>query len=418
MKEQAYNITKTKYLRTQRQSNLNKSMEARFKISPQKFEDHTLGEIISPKYFCRHGSSESARSLASRKIDVQATNIILHGLPPDVYSLVNHQEEAKDIWNRVKMLMKGTELSYQERKCRLYNLLNKFAYVPVNTKFLDALPLEWNKFVTDVKLAKSLYTNNYDQLYAYLSQHERHANEVRINREIYSDSIAFQFTPVYATPIHHQHHHTPVNLVNPQQYPVSPPPFISPSMTPQSQAEFPQLDFGLAIHMMVESPFNKFKEDKFRVMLVQETQELLLLQREMLPRNAAWFREKLMLVEAQEACQILDEEQLAFLADPSMSEALVANQTIPQNSAFQTDDLDAYDSDCDDLTLAKVVLMANLSRCDPEVLFEDAQEMQYSEQIHVDDFKDNKIHSGSNIILYSQYLQETRDAILNDLFYK
>ncbi|GJV79859.1 hypothetical protein Tco_1515729 [Tanacetum coccineum] len=27
--------------------------------------------------------------------DVQATNIILHGLPPNVYSLVNHQEETK-----------------------------------------------------------------------------------------------------------------------------------------------------------------------------------------------------------------------------------------------------------------------------------------------------------------------------------
>ncbi|GJT57838.1 hypothetical protein Tco_0992892, partial [Tanacetum coccineum] len=31
--------------------------------------------------------------------DVQATNIILHGLPPDVYELVNHQEAAKDIWD-------------------------------------------------------------------------------------------------------------------------------------------------------------------------------------------------------------------------------------------------------------------------------------------------------------------------------
>ncbi|GKA05821.1 hypothetical protein Tco_0684941 [Tanacetum coccineum] len=111
------------------------------------------------------------------------------------------------------------------------------------------------KFVTDVKLAKSLYTTNYDQLYAYLSQHERHANEVHLTRERYPDPLAFvansptlynpsqspqhlgslmypppqQFTPVYATPIHHQHHHTPVNL---QQHPVSPPPFISPSMTP------------------------------------------------------------------------------------------------------------------------------------------------------------------------------------------
>ncbi|GJW02685.1 hypothetical protein Tco_1561541, partial [Tanacetum coccineum] len=40
--------------------------------------------------------------------DVQATNIILHGLLPDVYALVNHQEVAKDIWDRVKLLMKGT----------------------------------------------------------------------------------------------------------------------------------------------------------------------------------------------------------------------------------------------------------------------------------------------------------------------
>ncbi|GJX53488.1 hypothetical protein Tco_0281857 [Tanacetum coccineum] len=54
--------------------------------------------------------------------------------------------------------------------------------VQVNTKFLNALPPEWSKFATDVKLAKSLYTTNYDQLYAYLSQHEQHANEVRIMR--------------------------------------------------------------------------------------------------------------------------------------------------------------------------------------------------------------------------------------------
>ncbi|GJY12000.1 retrovirus-related pol polyprotein from transposon TNT 1-94, partial [Tanacetum coccineum] len=89
------------------------------------------------------------------------------------------------------------------------------------------------------------------------------------------------------------------------------------------------------------------------------------------PRNAAWFKDKLMLAEAQEVGKILDEEQLAFLADPGISEALVAQQTIPQNSAFQTDDLDAYDSDCDDLSSAKAVMMANLLSCDPEVLFGD-----------------------------------------------
>ncbi|GKC99136.1 retrovirus-related pol polyprotein from transposon TNT 1-94 [Tanacetum coccineum] len=60
MKEQAYNIIKTKYSRTQQQSNLNKFKEARFKISPQEFEDDTLREIVSLKYIYEHGSSESA----------------------------------------------------------------------------------------------------------------------------------------------------------------------------------------------------------------------------------------------------------------------------------------------------------------------------------------------------------------------
>ncbi|GJR90235.1 hypothetical protein Tco_0214246 [Tanacetum coccineum] len=68
MKEQAYNIIKTKDSRTQRQSNLKKFMEARFKISPQKFEDHTLGEFVSLKYVYEHGSSKFAGSLASREI--------------------------------------------------------------------------------------------------------------------------------------------------------------------------------------------------------------------------------------------------------------------------------------------------------------------------------------------------------------
>ncbi|GKB62821.1 retrotransposon protein, putative, unclassified [Tanacetum coccineum] len=118
------------------------------------------------------------------------------------------------------------------------------------------------------------------------------------------------------------------------------------------------------------------------------------------PRNTAWFKEKLMLAEAQKAGQILDE----------------------------TEDLDAYDLDCDDLSSAKAVLMANLSSCDPEFLSEvpysdsypndminqDVQEMQYSEQTHIDDFQDNEIHSDSNIILYSQYLQESQDAVIQD----
>ncbi|GKD23197.1 hypothetical protein Tco_1224900 [Tanacetum coccineum] len=58
----------------------------------------------------------------------------------------------------------------------------------------------------------------------------------------------------------------------------------------------------------------------------------------------------------------LDLEQLAFLADNGDTITLAqAYQEIPSPAAFQTDDLDAFDSDCDDAPSAKAVLMANLS---------------------------------------------------------
>ncbi|GJZ09548.1 retrovirus-related pol polyprotein from transposon TNT 1-94 [Tanacetum coccineum] len=191
-----------------------------------------------------------------------------------------------------------------------------------------------------------------------------------------------QFTPVYASPIHRQHHHSPVNPVNPQQHPVSPPPFISLSMTPQSQAEF--LNWTPVL-ITSSNPRNQatIQDGRVKVQQVQGRQHqsyvgkgnkgIATTSKGNVAVGPPRFKEKLMLAEAQEAGQILDEEQLAFLADPSISEAPVAHQIIPQNSAFQTDDLDAYDSDCDDLSSAKAVLMANLSSCDPEVLSEVVQ---------------------------------------------
>ncbi|GJW36411.1 integrase, catalytic region, zinc finger, CCHC-type containing protein [Tanacetum coccineum] len=311
--------------------------------------------------------------------DVQATNIILHALPPDVlYNLFDNFAHVPG----------ETLYEYYWRFSQLINEMHTIRMtmqqVQVNTKFLIALPSEWSKFVTDVKLAKSLYTTNYDQLYAYLSQHERHANEVRINRERYLNSLAFV---------------------------ANSPTLYNPSQSLQHSAEFPQFDFGLAVPMFQQGEdlikcINKamaflsavalrFPPSKnqlrtssnprnqatihdvgqSRVVKCYNCQGEGHMARQCTqpkrPRNATWFKEKLMLAEAQEAGQILNEEQLSFLADP----------------------------DCDDLSSAKAVLMANLLSCDPGVLSEvpysesypndminqDVQEMQYSEQTHVDD---------------------------------
>ncbi|GKC85058.1 hypothetical protein Tco_1140775 [Tanacetum coccineum] len=46
-----------------------------------------------------------------KSCDIKATNIILLGLPVDIYTLVNHHKTSKEIWDRVKELMEGIELT-------------------------------------------------------------------------------------------------------------------------------------------------------------------------------------------------------------------------------------------------------------------------------------------------------------------
>nr|GFC79948.1 hypothetical protein [Tanacetum cinerariifolium] len=71
-------------------------------------------------------------------------------------------------------------------------------------------------------------------------------------------------------------------------------------------------------------------------------------------RDELWFKDKVLLVQAQANDQILHEEELAFLADPWIAEAQTTQTVITHNAAYQADDLDAYDSDCDEINTAKV----------------------------------------------------------------
>ncbi|GJY52616.1 hypothetical protein Tco_0443463 [Tanacetum coccineum] len=179
---------------------------------------------------------------------------------------------------------------------------------------------------------------------------------------------------------------------------------------------------------------NKFKRGKDKVMLVLAIRVMLLVLGETIHEgrqgllNAIIFKDKAMLAEAQESGQILNEEQLAFLVDLSVLDGQAIQTTIPNNAAFQTEDLDAYNSDCDDVSNARTVLMANLSNYCSDVISEvphskpyhndmDNQSvyaMQDFEQTPVVDFLDNEITSDSNIILYSQYLQETQQEAVQD----
>ncbi|GJV18687.1 integrase, catalytic region, zinc finger, CCHC-type containing protein [Tanacetum coccineum] len=132
----------------------------------------------------------------------------------------------------------------------------------------------------------------------------------------------------------------------------------------------------------------------------------------------SWFKDKVLLVQAQASGQILHEEELAFLADLGILEGQATQIVITHNATYQADDLDAYDSDCDELNTAKVALMANLSHYGSDALAEvhnhdnvnnnminqAVQMMSSSEQSNVVTHLETEITCDSNIIPYSQYV--------------
>ncbi|GJT33138.1 hypothetical protein Tco_0923557 [Tanacetum coccineum] len=149
------------------------------------------------------------------------------------------------------------------------------------------------------------------------------------------------------------------------------------------------------------------------------------------PRNSTWFKEKMLLVQAQEEGQVLDEEQLEFLADLGIPDGQAIQITILQNAAFQIDDLDAYDSDCDDISSEKrflwliflVTVQTSSSRYHNMTLIiyndminQSVQETQNFEQSLIDYVPDNEITSDSNIISYDQYLQQTQNTTVQDTY--
>nr|GEY88950.1 retrovirus-related Pol polyprotein from transposon TNT 1-94 [Tanacetum cinerariifolium] len=108
--------------------------------------------------------------------DIRATNILLKGLPKDIYTLINHYTDAKDIWDNVKMLLEGSELTKEDRESQLYDEFEHFRQ-------------HKEESINDYYV-RGLRESNYDQLFAYLKQHEAHAKENKMVLERLAQPIA------------------------------------------------------------------------------------------------------------------------------------------------------------------------------------------------------------------------------------
>nr|GEW47643.1 copia protein [Tanacetum cinerariifolium] len=115
--------------------------------------------------------------------DIRAINILLQGLPKDIYTLINHYIDAKDIWDNVKMLLEGSELTKEDWESQLYDDFEHFRQHKG-----ESIHNYYGRFVIAVKLNRVLRDSNYDQLYAYLKQNETHAQENKMMLERFSQS--------------------------------------------------------------------------------------------------------------------------------------------------------------------------------------------------------------------------------------
>ncbi|GJV02602.1 hypothetical protein Tco_1336171 [Tanacetum coccineum] len=144
----------------------------------------------------------------------------------------------------------------------------------------------------------------------------------------------------------------------------------------QQQPEFPQIDSGLTVSVFKQGddPINAINHMMSFLSAViiyrYPTTNNQLRNSTYTPGASGSNYGKQRTVISQANGQILHEEELAFLADPGTAEVKATQTVITHNAAYQADDLDAYDSDCDNLNTAKVALMTNLSHYGLDALAE------------------------------------------------
>nr|GEY47984.1 hypothetical protein [Tanacetum cinerariifolium] len=438
-------------------------------------------------------SELSAAEAIQADCDVKVTNIILQGLPLEVYALVSiHKGETlRDFYLRFSLLLNDMNM---------YNM--KLEQFQVNTKFLNTLPPEWSKFVTDFKLVRDLHTTNVDQLHAYLGQYEYHANEVRLIHERTLDPLALvsQHQLIRPTYQHHQQsYHQPQFQQQVSTYKTSPyatsyntPQFVSQGSSPSNlsisypvndtssivnhnaymaSSFAPQIDYVPMVHHSSEySPPEAglvvlvFQKGDDPIDAINHMMSFLTavvtsrypatnnqLRTSSNPRQQATINNGRVTIQPIQGRQnsmsagssrpfasgsggasgrqrVLQEEELEFLADPRTAESSSNQNVVTTNAAYQADDLDVYDSDCDELNYAKIVLMANLSHYGSDNLAElnnqdnranhlIHQEMEVpstSEQSTILTHSNTKITRDSNIILYSQYMNKSQYNIVHN----
>nr|GEV51723.1 hypothetical protein [Tanacetum cinerariifolium] len=137
----------------------------------------------------------------------------------------------------------------------------------------------------------------------------------------------------------------------------------------QQQPEFLQLDSGLTVPVFnqCDDPIDainhmiSFLSAVFTSRYPTTNNQL---------RNLSNPRQQAIINDGRVNLQLVHGRQISFATDLGIAEGQATQIVITHNAAYQADDLDAYNSDCDELNTTKVTLMANLSHYGLDVLAE------------------------------------------------
>nr|GEY72682.1 hypothetical protein [Tanacetum cinerariifolium] len=214
------------------------------------------------------------------------------------------------------------------------NIKMTMSRMQLNSKFVNNMLPEWGRFVTTLKLNRGLRDSNYDQLYAYLKQHETHAKENKMMLEPFSQHTVDPFALMS-------------NVSNPQCH--SPSSSTSSStQVPQHLADNPHLESSLSLtENLIENLTNTLAllTQSYKTFLPQTNNQLRTSSN---TRNQSTVQDGRFLVQNVQGRQNRAQD-LALNVD----------------NVFQADDCDAFNFDVDEALTAQTMFMANLSSADP-----------------------------------------------------
>nr|GEU77399.1 hypothetical protein [Tanacetum cinerariifolium] len=117
----------------------------------------------------------TAEEKKTRKIDRLPRYLLIQGLSNDIYSLIDSNETAKDLWDALERLMRGSEYGEQDRKAVILYEYETFK-ANEGEQLLDTY-LCYLQYGTLMRQTKNLMNINIDALYNILKQNQRDVND-------------------------------------------------------------------------------------------------------------------------------------------------------------------------------------------------------------------------------------------------